>query len=100
MHSPVSARIIKSGLVFRFPSVYPSLLPFQGKKAGLNGSRAGTAATASTTSQGEQSTMPSTFGELNLLDSEEDRDTDEVDFPDSDEEEEDEDTALLRQEVT
>ena len=35
-----------------------------------------------------------------MLDSEEDADTDDVDFPDSDEEEEDEETALLRQEVT
>eukprot|EP00903_Cladosiphon_okamuranus_P016097 g14858.t2 len=69
------------------------------KKAGLSDSRAGTAATASTMSQGEQSTVPSTFGELNLLDPEEDGDTDEVDFPDSDEEEEDEETALLRQEA-
>lgn len=49
-------------------------------------------------SQGELSTVPSTFGEL--LDSEEDGDMNEVDFPDSDEEEEDEETTLLRQEVT
>lgn len=44
--------------------------------------------------------MPSTLGEFNVLDSEEDGDTDDVDFPDSDEEEEDEETTLLRQEVT
>eukprot|EP00752_Nemacystus_decipiens_P011329 g10067.t1 len=69
------------------------------KKAGLSGSRAGTAATTSTLSQGEQSTVPSTFGEFNLLDSEEDGDTDDMDFPDSDEEEEDDETALLRQEA-
>lgn len=82
------------------PSLRSFLLPSQRKKAGLSGSGAGTTTTASTISQQELSTVPSTFGESTLLESEEDEDMDEVDFPDSDEEEEDEETALLHQEVT
>ena len=50
-------------------------------------------------SAGELSTAASTFEDVSMMDSEEDGDLDDVDFPDSDEEEEDEEIVLLRQEV-